>query len=161
MKLALAALLILAGPALAEEPITGRASVVDGDTIDIRGERVRLNGIDAPESWQRCRDGAGEEYPCGRVAALALDSFLAQSRPTMCHFEDRDRYGRFVGTCFRADGVEVNRWMVRQGHALDWPRYSKGRYAEDQATAKGAQSGMWRGEFVEPWEARRLKRGGS
>lgn len=140
--------------------ITGRASVIDGDTIEIRGERVRLNGIDAPESWQRCNDESGEPYRCGKVAADALDSWLAKSRPTRCLFVDRDRYGRFVGTCFRSDGADVNAWMVRSGHALDWPKYSGGRYASDQVTAKEARAGMWIGTFMSPCEARarRMKR---
>lgn len=135
--------------------ITGRATVIDGDTIEIHGERIRFNGIDAPESSQVCRDEHGQDYRCGRVAADALDKFLAASRPTRCTFIERDRYGRFVGDCYRADGASVARWMVRQGHALDWPRYSNGAYAEDQRAAKASRSGMWQGEFVPPWEWRR------
>lgn len=147
--------------AIADGLITGRASVVDGDTIDIRGERIRLDGIDAPESWQRCDDARGRSYPCGRAAAAALDAFLAAARPTRCEYVQRDRYGRFVATCFRADGADVNRWLVRQGHALDWPRYSRGKYADAQRQAQRARTGMWQGKFVEPWEARRLRRGGT
>lgn len=158
---ALLFLLLAATPAFAEQPITGRASVIDGDTIDIHGERIRLNAIDAPESYQLCQDRSGKDYPCGRISADALDIFLSASRPTTCHFEDRDRYGRFVGTCFRSDGAEVNAWMVRQGHAIDFKRYSMGRYLEDQAAAANARSGMWRGSFVDPSEVRRLRRGGS
>ena len=147
----------LAGPALAAEPIIGRASVVDGDTIDIHGERIRFNGIDAPESRQRCKNANGTDYPCGRIAADALDVFLAGSRPPRCDFVERARYGRFGGDCYRADGQSVSRWMVRQGHALDWPRYSKGAYANEQAGAENARSGMWRGEFVPPWDWRKRR----
>ena len=117
----LAAALILFGSfqVAAQDPVAGRASVIDGDTIEIRGERIRLNGIDAPESWQRCDDKAGQEYRCGKVAAEALDRFLAQARPTRCEFIERDRYGRFVGDCYRADGHSVASWLVRNGPALD------------------------------------------
>lgn len=94
-------------PAFAEEAIVGRASVVDGDTIESAGERIRLHGVDAPESWQLCEDGDGLRYRCGREAAMMLDQFLQASRPTRCEFVERDRYRRFVGVCFRADGVEV------------------------------------------------------
>jgi endonuclease YncB( thermonuclease family) len=140
------------------EPITGRASVIDGDTIDIQGERFRLNGIDAPESWQRCEDARGLEYRCGKASAEALDAFLAQSRPTRCDFIERDRYGRFVGNCYRADGASVAEFMVRSGWALDWPQYSKGAYADEQELARAEKSGMWQGDFLEPWKARRKVR---
>lgn len=146
--------LVASMPALAADTITGRASVIDGDTIEIDGERIRFNGIDAPESWQRCRDERGADYRCGKEAAFALDEWLAKSRPTRCEFVERDRYGRFVGTCFRADGYEVNRWLVETGNALDWPRYSKGAYADAQDRAKADQLGIWRGEFKEPCVAR-------
>lgn len=150
---ALAAMVVLGLTATAHaETVTGRASVVDGDTIEIAGERIRLHGVDAPEGGQRCQDKFGREYRCGQVAANALDAFLAQSRPTSCRFVERDRYRRFVGDCFRADGKSVAAWMVRNGHALDWPRYSRGAYAADQAEARRVGAGMWQGRFVEPWE---------
>ncbi|MBP2534097.1 thermonuclease family protein [Agrobacterium tumefaciens] len=56
--------------------ITGRASVIDGDTIEIQGQRIRLHGIDAPESAQVCNRANGKPYRCGREAAFAMDSSL-------------------------------------------------------------------------------------
>lgn len=144
-------------PAAAQGPVIGRASVVDGDTVEIAGERIRFNGVDAPESWQVCHDGNGKAYRCGQAAANALDEFLAASRPTRCEYHSRDRYKRFVGDCYRADGESVARWLVRNGYALDWPRYSRGAYAGEQAEAKADRRGMWQGDFLEPWEARRLR----
>ncbi|PJR11586.1 nuclease [Sinorhizobium meliloti] len=152
LALSLGAALVM--PAVAAEPITGRATVVDGDTIEIRGERIRLHGVDAPESWQRCEDGDGGTYRCGKEAAFALDRFLAASRPTRCEIVERDRYNRFVGACFRADGREVNRWLVESGHAVDWERYSKGGYADAQEAARSAGVGVWRGKFQLPCQAR-------
>lgn len=149
------ALLSISCVGFADEPwVVGRASVVDGDTIEIHDERIRFNGIDAPESRQLCKDAAGKPYRCGKVAAEALDGFLAGSRPTNCRPVDRDRYGRTVADCFRADGQDVAAWLVRNGHALDWPKYSKGKFAGDQAVAMQARAGMWQGEFLEPWEHR-------
>ena len=142
----------------AADAVTGRASVIDGDTIEIHGQRIRLNGVDAPESRQLCQDSNGKEYRCGQAAALALDDYLAAGRPTRCVEVDRDRYRRIVADCFRADGASVAAWLVRNGHALDWPRYSKGRYVDDQQTARQVKVGIWRGLFVEPWEWRRGKR---
>lgn len=134
--------------------IVGMASVVDGDTIEIHGQRIRFNGIDAPESRQLCKDANGVDYPCGRRSAEALDTFLAASRPVQCTFVAWDRYHRFVGDCHRADGASVASWMVEHGQALDWPRYSHGAYAELQAQAKTAKIGVWTGEFEAPWDWR-------
>ncbi|MDG4886849.1 thermonuclease family protein [Mesorhizobium sp. WSM4887] len=136
------------------QPITGVASVIDGDTIEVHGQRIRFNGIDAPESKQYCDDAKGFEYPCGRRSAEALDSFLASSRPVDCTFVTWDRYHRYVGDCRRADGTPVAAWMVEHGQALDWPRYSHGAYASEQAKAEAAKIGLWVGNFQTPWDWR-------
>nr|WP_192359626.1 thermonuclease family protein [Mesorhizobium mediterraneum] len=135
-------------------PLEGRASVIDGDTVEIAGQRIRFSGIDAPESRQYCSDAKGFDYPCGRRAAQALDEFLAASRPLQCSFVDRDRYSRLVGNCDRADGRSVQRWLVEQGFALDWPRYSNGAFAAEQVSAKAAHRGVWQGRFDQPWDWR-------
>ncbi|MEI8717354.1 thermonuclease family protein [Mesorhizobium sp. ISC11] len=136
------------------EPIAGVASIIDGDTIEIHGQRIRFNGIDAPESAQQCDDAKGFRYQCGAKAAATLDGFLAASRPVTCTFVAWDRYGRFVGDCRRADGTSVAAWMVEYGQALDWPRYSHGTYAGQQAKAEAAKVGLWAGTFQAPWEWR-------
>lgn len=161
-KLTATMLLIALGVAhaqlsFASETLMGRATVVDGDTIEIRGERIRLHGVDAPESWQRCEDGDGVAYRCGKEAAAALHRFLAVSRPTNCEFVEHDRYGRFVGVCFRADGREVNRWLVASGNAVNWERYSKGEYAGAEDIARSRNSGIWRGKFELPCQARAVR----
>jgi len=148
-QLALALLLVLPAPFSAATDIVGRASVIDGDTIDIHGTRIRFDGIDAPESRQQCADSAGQPYRCGRVSADALDAFLAESRPVSCTRTGRDR-NRIVAICTRADGADVNRWLVANGHAIDWPKYSKGRYAEEQRQAQADKLGIWSGTFIPP-----------
>ena len=150
-------------PVNARETVTGRASVVDGDTIDIGTVRIRFNGIDAPESWQRCKQSTRKAYRCGKEAAFALDSFLAASRPTTCRLIEKEvghEGKRWIGECFRLDGADVNRWLVRNGWALDWPKYSGGRYAPEHAGAKPKGVGIWRGSFESPCVARakRMKR---
>ena len=142
----------------ANQTLVGRATVIDGDTIEIAGQRIRFNGIDAPESAQRCQDASGNSYACGRLAANALDEFLAASRPTSCRLVDWDQYGRFVGNCARADGRSGQEWLVANGNALDWPRYSKGAFAALEASARQAQRGVWQGEFQKPWDWRAAQR---
>jgi endonuclease YncB( thermonuclease family) len=156
----LLALLSMSAPAdaQAEPTLVGRATVIDGDTIELKGERVRLNGIDAPESAQLCRNAMRMRYRCGAASAQALNDLLAASRPTRCEFVERDRYGRFVGDCYRADGASVAELLVLGGWALDWPKYSKGDYSDEQAQAKSNKRGMWAGTFTPPWEWRAERR---
>jgi endonuclease YncB( thermonuclease family) len=132
------------------QPITGRASVIDGDTIEIHGIRIRLFGIDAPESGQSCR-ALGKDYRCGQRAALALSDKIG-SQLVECQPRDRDRYGRVVGMCFAA-GEEINAWMVAQGWALAYRHYSHD-YVSQEQSASNAKLGMWRGEFEPPWDWR-------
>lgn len=84
-------ILFLATPALAD-PIVGRASVIDGDTLEVRGARIRLHGIDAPESAQACKDAAGKDYRCGQAAAPALSDHI-DKHIVICDPRDTDRYG--------------------------------------------------------------------
>jgi endonuclease YncB( thermonuclease family) len=99
--------------------LSGQASIIDGDTLEIHGTRIRLWGIDAPESNQLCRDDESLQYRCGAKAANELDAFIAR-RPVDCSPVNMDRYGRTVAVC-SIDGVDVAEWPVRNGLALDWP----------------------------------------
>ncbi|ADH62505.1 Excalibur domain protein [Allomeiothermus silvanus DSM 9946] len=146
-------LLILLSPALAQQDVVGRASVVDGDTLEIQGVRIRLWGVDAVESSQTCLDAGGKPWPCGRRAALALSDFLGQ-RTVSCQRRDTDRYGRTVAVC-RVGGVEINRWLVEQGWALAYLQYGGRVYLDAQREAQGARRGVWQGSFQPPWEYRR------
>jgi endonuclease YncB( thermonuclease family) len=149
------ALLVAAAP-LAEvaraDDVTGQASVIDGDTIEIHGTRVRLYGIDAPEHDQLCSDPRGDRYRCGQVASNALAGFIGR-QAVACVEVDRDRYRRTVAVC-SVGKVDLADWMVRGGLAIDWPRYSKGDYAPAETEARGKQIGLWGGRFVEPWRYR-------
>ena len=87
----------------------GPATVVDGDTLDVGGTRVRLHGVDAPESGQSCVD-QGARWPCGRRATRALAGRLG-GRTVVCEERDRDRYGRIVAVC-RQGGRDINAWLV-------------------------------------------------
>ena len=127
--------------------------MVDGDTLEIRGERVRLWGIDAVESAQTCLDEVGRPWPCGRRAAFALADFIGQ-RTVACQVRERDRYGRAVAVC-HVGGAEVNRWLVAEGWALAYLQHGGSVYLEAQRQAERARKGVWRGSFQPPWEYRR------
>ena len=151
--LALAALLV-AGPAHAE--LTGRASVIDADTLEIQGQRIRLQGVDAPEKTQTCEAADGKPYRCGQKAALALDDWIA-GRPVTCtEAANRDRYGRLIAFC-KVGGVDLNGWLVEQGHAVAYRRYSMA-YAAAEDRARAAKRGIWAGNFQMPWDYRAEKR---
>jgi endonuclease YncB( thermonuclease family) len=132
--------------------LAGQATIIDGDTLEIRGTRVRVWGIDAPESTQLCRGADSLQYQCGAKAANDLDAFIAR-RPVSCTPISLDRYGRTVASC-AVDRVDLADWLVRNGLALDWPQYSKGKYDAAQRDAEHVGRGIWAGSYVEPWQYR-------
>jgi len=144
--------LLAAWPAHAD--VGGHPTVLDGDTLEIAGERIRLHGIDAPERRQRCVVD-GETWPCGAEASLALAARIADHR-VECEETDTDRYGRIVAVC-RIGATDLNAWMVAEGWALAYRRYAMD-YTGQEAAAGAARRGIWRGKFVAPWEWRRGKR---
>lgn len=147
---------LIAFPSFAVELlIEGRASVIDGDTIEIHGQKIRIWGVDAPEKKQLCQDAAGQDYRCGQKAAFALSDFIDEAQPIRCEQQAKDRYKRSVARCFRASGEELATFLVRDGHAVDWPPYSKGFYDEAQQHAQLQKRGVWQGAFMLPWEFRR------
>jgi endonuclease YncB( thermonuclease family) len=108
--------------------------------------------VDAPESSQTCKDRLGIEYRCGQRAALALADKIG-SGPVSCEARDTDRYGRIVAVCLQR-GMDLNAWMVEEGHALAYRQYSKD-YVPQEETARAAKRGIWSGSFTPPSEYRR------
>ena len=145
-------LVISAAPSVSA--VSGVPSVTDGDTLKVGRERIRLHGIDAPESKQTCRVG-GETWACGAAATRALRERIA-GRTVECAERDRDRYGRIVAVC-RVGGAGLNAWMVAQGWAVAYRKYSTD-YVSQEAAAKAGRRGVWRGEFVVPSRWRRGER---
>lgn len=142
----------LFGPSCtAQTLLQGRASVIDGDTLEIHGQRIWFHGIDAPESSQTC-ERSGKPWRCGQAAALALSDWLGQATVT-CQQTGVDRYRRVVARCIKA-GLDVAAWLVSEGWALDWPRYSGGAYARQQEDAKAANRAIWSSTFQAPWDWR-------
>jgi endonuclease YncB( thermonuclease family) len=152
IRLAAIFTMIVMVSAASAETLTGQASVIDADTIEVHGERIRLNGIDAPETRQTCTDAAGAEYRCGQAAALALADKIGRAVVT-CEGRKRDRYRRLLATCSAA-GVDLGGWLVEQGLAVAYRRYSDAYIPQEEA-ARRASRGLWAGRFVMPWLWRR------
>ena len=114
------------------------ARVIDGDTIEVAGERIRLHGIDAPESGQTCVVGL-EVWLCGQKADHALYNFIGTS-PMTCQEQGIDRYGRTIATC-SVRGLDIGAWMVMQGWALAYRRYSLD-YVDQERRAQIAGLGV-------------------
>ena len=139
--------------------IQGDIRIIDADTVKIGQEKIRLLGVDAPETSQTCTCG-GKKVECGKQATAALKDFAAADK-IYCKGDKRDRYGRTIGECFiRRDGTEINlnRWLVSNGYAVAYTQYSK-KFAGDEAQAKAEKRGLWACEYFQnPAEYRHGKK---
>ena len=133
--------------------ISGAPSIIDGDTVKILSKRIRFHGIDTPEKKQTCIKNS-KEYSCGEEAANALKRKIG-GKSINCKVEDKlDRYKRYIGVCF-LENVNLNKWMVRNGYAVAYRRYSKD-YIEDENYAKKNKIGLWSSNFILPEKWRKL-----
>jgi endonuclease YncB( thermonuclease family) len=148
----LAFLLVFGYALFAQAQLVGIPSVIDGDTLEIRGIKVRLYGIDAPEMGQLCTDAKGQRYRCGAKAANELANFIAR-RTVSCTRRSTDRYGRMIAVCFLGK-TNLNEWMVQQGWALAYARYTSA-YVAAQRQAVANRRGLHQGSFEAPWDWRR------
>lgn len=135
--------------------LDGKAKVVDGDTISVGGNRVRLHGIDAPESGQTCDNANGLSYKCGQVATDRLSALIGANE-VRCEVKDKDRYGRLVAVCFSKQ-INLNEQLVFEGLVLAYQKYSED-FVNAENIAKQNAAGLWGGKFVEPWDWRRGER---
>ena len=133
--------------------IYGTPTITDGDTIKILNNKIRLYGIDAPEKNQKCNKN-GKEYNCGADATEALIKKISKNTIKCLTQKKKDRYNRFLGICF-IDKEDLNKWMVRNGYAIAYRRYSK-NYILDEEYAKSKKLGLWSGTFLMPEKWRKL-----
>lgn len=135
------------------EPETGGFIAIDGDSLRKGNREYRLNGIDAPELHQICKDASGMDYPCGRDARNALRA-LVSAKTLACAIIETDRYGRSIAVC-KAGERDINAEMVRLGWAIAYRRHSLAYVAAERA-ARDAGRGIWQGRFdiPEDWRAR-------
>lgn len=144
-------LILLAAPVQA---LTGVARVVDGDTVVVNGEKLRLFGVDAPEAAQHC-DPSGRNWACGTWATAQLAG-LIDGAAVACEARDTDRYGRTVAVC-RANGHDLGAEMVRLGAAVAYIRYSDA-YVAVEMQAKAEARGIWNGTTTTPGFYRKVAR---
>ncbi|MDP1731549.1 MAG: thermonuclease family protein [Devosia sp.] len=122
---------------------SGTAQAADGDSLRLRGDRIRLLDIDAPELDQICWEAEGGEWPCGRAAHRRLVDLLRQGA-TSCQPQKQDTYGRTLASC-TVGGRDLGAVLVSEGMAI-----AHGGYEREEAAARSARIGIWRGRFVEP-----------
>ena len=147
--LMLALLSAISGPpALAE--VAGPPRVIDGDTLEVRGTVIRLYGIDAPELGQACRIGE-RAYDCGQIARTALLDLTAGATVS-CKLAPAGAGDSRIGRCF-ADGYDLSEGMAYTGWALALRPVSE-RYVAFEERARAARRGLWKGQFVAPWDWR-------
>ena len=155
--------LIFFSNTIAEE-ISGIPKIVDGDTVHINENKFRLEGIDAPEMRQKCKKESlkisfiigftfYKDYNCGKVSKEKLKSKIRGSE-IKCIFTTKDRYKRYIATCYKKK-TNLNQWMVRNGYAIAYRRYSK-KYIPDEDFAKEKKLGLWQGKFMNPEKWRKL-----
>jgi endonuclease YncB( thermonuclease family) len=147
---------IIMGSTASAETIAGQASVIDGDTIDIHGERIRILDIDAPELDQTCSVRAGgDTWPCGQRAAHALSEWISRYSVT-CETAGTDNAGRWLAHCNVA-AVSIATWMDGNGWAMPNQDCQCGKVRNASAHAEQANAGIWGGESQMPWEWRKSR----
>ena len=126
---------------LAKNIVKGKASIIDGDTIKIKNEKIRFGGIDTPEKNQ-----TGHEF-----SKQKLKEKIAKNIVTCVREKNKDYWGRTVAECF-VKGESISSFMVKNGYACDYVKYSKKKYAKDQKNAKTKKLGIWKMQFSPYWE---------
>lgn len=138
--------------------ISGRARVIDGDTLEIEGRHVRLEGIDAPETGQTCGRRLIGSWNCGAAAAERLANLIAK-RAVSCESRGNDKYGRMLGICY-VEGRDINAELVREGLAWAFVKYSQ-TYVRQEAEARARRVGIWQGEAEPAWVYREKRWAGA
>jgi endonuclease YncB( thermonuclease family) len=134
--------------------VQGIVRVIDGDTLDVGDARIRLYGIDAPETDQSCVRKNGTEWACGAwVARVVADRY--QGRVARCDAQTQDRYGRLVATC-RVAGEDIGRSLVEEGLAFAYRRYSQ-QYVPAENRAKAGGNGLHAYRVTLPEDHRRAE----
>tara|TARA_B100001964_G_scaffold211776_1_gene247303 strand:+ start:78 stop:590 length:513 start_codon:yes stop_codon:yes gene_type:complete len=136
------------------ESIQGKARIIDGDTIHIGKNKIRLYGIDAPEINQTCTINK-IIWECGVVSSQALENIISEEE-VRCEILDTDRYKRFVAKCF-VKNIHLNQYMIQNGWAVAY-RYYSNDFINDEEIAKKNKAGIWQGKFQDPYLFRKQQK---
>lgn len=148
----MSSLTLLAAAALTGQWIAGPAHIIDADTLDIAGTRLRLAGVDAVELHQRCITRDGAPWPCGERARAALATLIAD-QAVSCRTQGADVYRRQLARCYLGRR-DLNRWLVAHGWAVAYGR-DAALFVGAEAQARRARRGVWAGQFQAPCAQRR------
>ena len=143
--------LILGWSASAQAEIIGEARAFDGDRIEVKGQRIKLDGVDAPQPKQVCQRN-GKPWRCGEEARKALAAKI-NGRRVICVENKRDRKVWVLATC-SLEGKDLGEWLLRNGWAVSAYMHSY-EYSRAEAAAKEERRGIWAGEFELPSKWRR------
>ena len=138
----------------------GIPRVIDGDSLEINGNKIRLFGIDAPEKKQNCKKSYliisflnfQKKYECGLLATNQLKK-LINNKAVQCVSESKDRYNRYLSICYLKN-KDINSWLVKNGYAIAYKKYST-KYILEEQHAKKNKLGIWQGTFQVPEEWRK------
>ena len=131
--------------------IIGIATVIDGDTIHINNNKIRLHGIDAPENNQTCLD-EDKNWECGKQSTFELKKIINEQN-VKCQTTDIDKYKRYVAICY-INNLNINQTMVRKGWAIAYRHYSDA-FIKDEDYARKNKVGIWKSIFEEPYKFRK------
>ncbi len=140
---------------LSARDVNGSAEIIDGDTLVVGDMKVRLFGVDAPETNQSCFKG-NDSWPCGVDAAQALRSLIGNAN-VRCSGQEMDIYGRLIASCYIGQ-ADIARELVAAGWATAFRQYSE-QYVADETRAKAGRLGIWSSTFDMPEDFRRAERG--
>jgi endonuclease YncB( thermonuclease family) len=134
--------------------VSGQATIVDGDTIEVNAQTVRLHGIDAAESGQRCIT-PNRKIVRPSVAAIVRLTQLVKDGVT-CRGSSFDEFGRLIAVCENKDSTQINDTMVKEGHAWAFVKFSSD-YSDSQELARSRGVGIWSARCQEPWVFRQKR----
>lgn len=151
MKVKILAALVFGCTALSQPAIANGFHVTDGDTINDGQTIYRLEGIDAPESGQKCNRKGGGSWSCGKAATARINE-LVIGQAINCIANGHDDYGRTLAVC-RNETQELNATMVTEGLAWAFRKYSPA-YIQIEELAHAAKRGVWQTNTETPWDYR-------